>query len=425
MARSMSPAQARRHAENTSPKKEKERQENNGPAAEKRRADNAWHTNPLAPMPYSVIKNHARSMMNTIYKPAFASLNSEEKQLQSIDEKRKADNSYYLNWLESNNANLEAHSATSQAQLVAAQGAAQTQLQQGFQAMQAQLVNQGQNDPGTVSNMGEANAFDLGGAQQKASREMAGSNLLVDTQLQNTNELGDVARANNFATIAGNEAKRMGDLWEGMSKLGNRRQELRLTKAAEAAKEVARLMDAEVSKGQIRGQMSASRETAALEAKRFGLDVNKLHQEGREFEYEKFNDTRTAKQKREENAEDNTTGENKSKRTRSGTAETNERAEGENAEEAGEKKAKAHKENAKITSSVQEGISYITSHSRIRELIANGQTEKARKVLAKYLGSSTAATYAVNLYGGNKLTAGEVKEAEELYGWTPPRSYRE
>ena len=263
------------------------RARNHSPAIERKRSENAWHSNPLAPIPTKVLRNQAMQLMRTLYKPGFAQLSNEEKRVNSISEKRKADNSYYLNWLTKQSELLGAHEENARAQVMAAGQQAQGEVQKGWEDLHGQLVADAGAEAGVTTLPGEAKAFNLSDESLKGAHDIQDQRTATQDQLSTLQTGASLGSAANFAEIAAMEGRRQGDQGEALSKIGNSRQELRLTRAAEAAKEFARGQDKEIEKAQARASIAASEATAAIEAKRFGLDAKKAALEGKEFNFEK------------------------------------------------------------------------------------------------------------------------------------------
>lgn len=266
---------------------EEKRARNHSPAIERKRAENAWHTNPLAPIPPKVLRRQAMELMRTLYKPGFAQLSNEEKRVNSISEKRKADNSYYLNWLTKQSELLGAHEESARAQVLAAGQQAQGEVQKGWEDLHQQMVSNAGSEAGVSTLPAEAAAFNVSDAALKGAHEIQDQRTATQNQLSTLGNAASLGSAINFAEIAAMESKRNSDQQKSLNTINNSRQELRLNRAAEAAKEYARGLDKEIEKAQARAQIAASEATAAIEAKRFGLDAEKAAREGKEFEFEK------------------------------------------------------------------------------------------------------------------------------------------
>lgn len=363
---------------------------------------------PLKATPPKVLKKQAQSTMRRVYKPAFKELGREEKRLESLSNKRKADNAYYLDWLNKQSQQLTAHEDAARTELIGAQQQAGREIEDGYNSLRDHLVSTGEQTPGVISDPGDANAFDVSNQAQR-DRELVGAERQKTMdQLRSREGMASVMQANNFATVAAAEARRTADRWEGLSKIAGAKDNLRLTRAADTAKEVARLLDREIQKAQIRGEQRASATSAALEAKRFGLDAKKLGLEAEEFDYEKEYDNRNFKLKGAELGED--------KRWHDIQAKL--------------KGKKNHQEKAEanhqVTTIIQEGISLIAQKKNWQKLLG---TKKGKQKLAlilggpDFLGSPLAAQTAVELVATGKITGSQQKNWKQI-GYVPPPKWR-
>lgn len=260
---------------------------NHSPAVERKRAANAWHTNALAPMPPKEIRQQAVSLMRTLYKPGFEQLSNEEKRVNSISEKRKTDNSYYLNWLNKQSELLNAHEDAARTQLLAAGQQTQQEVQAGWDQLHGDLASSMENTVGNVSNPAESTAFDVSDEALKSAHDVGDQRQASADQLSVLQTGASLGHTINMAEIAALEGRRLTDQDEGLSTIKNQRQELRLNRASEAAKTFKEGLDKEVEKAQGRASIAASEATAAIEAKRFGLDAKKANLDAEEFGFEK------------------------------------------------------------------------------------------------------------------------------------------
>lgn len=365
-------------------------------------------TNYLAPMTPKQLRRQAQHTIKAIYKPAFAQLGREQKRTVSISEKRKADNAYYLNWLNSQSNQLQAHDEAAQAALLSAGQQAQQEVTKGYSDLQKQLVESGQSDPGTVSNAGEANAYDVSGEASRAQQQIASERAASRAQLESGGDSGALAQANNFAVIAAAEANRQADLWKQLSKFGDARQQLRLTRAADSAKEVARLFDREIEKAKTRSDIKANAVNSALTAAKFGLDKKKFGLDVREFE------TDSALAKKKFRLEKGKAGETK---RHNKATEANTRA-----STAASVNKQQEKENHKITRAIQEGVGVLGNHPKLAGKVSKDPQGVASR-LTKILGSAVAANAAVELFTHGRLS-GSTRQHLHALGYTIPKQWR-
>lgn len=272
---------------NTTPAAEAKRARNHSPAIERKRAENAWHTNPLAPIPPKAIRQQAISLMRTLYKPGFEQLSNEEKRVNSISEKRKSDNSYYLNWLNQQSELLNAHEDAARTQLLAAGQQTQNEVAQGWDDLHGQLAANASSEAGVTSDPASGIAINLSDEAHKSANDIADQRTATQDQLGTLQTGASLGHTINMAEIAALEGRRIADQDEGLTTVKNQRQELRLNRASEAAKTFKEGLDKEVEKAQGRASIAASEATAAIEAKRFGLDASKAKLDAEEFGFEK------------------------------------------------------------------------------------------------------------------------------------------
>lgn len=206
---------------------------------------------PLRERSTASLTAQALKTTNDAYAPAEQALSARQTQINALDAKRKTDNDYYSQWLATQQQNADAVSATADAALLtqASQlhGAAQTQ---GDAAQQAAMAQAGAT-PGNVSDPSQSTA--LQGLTANTDRSVGAADIA------NANAVGQVARsgaqratlqASNFAQAAALEAHRQGDTYTALAKLSDDTAAEKLTKAADSSKEVARLLDNEVTKAQ-------------------------------------------------------------------------------------------------------------------------------------------------------------------------------
>lgn len=364
--------------------------------------------NYLAPMTPQQLRKQAAHTIRAIYKPSFAQLGREQKRTVSIAEKRKADNAYYLNWLNSQSQQLQAHDEAANAALVSAGQQAQQEITKGYSDLQKQLVESGQSQPGVVSNAGEANAYDVSGEASRAAQQIGSERAASRAQIATGADSGAMAQANNFALIAAAEANRQADLWKQLSKFGDARQQLRLSRASDQAKEVARLFDREIEKTKTRADIHAGAVNAALAGAKFGLDKSKFNLDVREFE------TDSALAKKKFRLEKGKAGETK---RHNKATEANTRA----STEASANKQQ-EKENHKITRAIQEGVGVLGNHPKLAEKVSKDPQGVASR-LTKILGSAVAANAAVELFTHGRLS-GSTRQHLHALGYTIPKQWR-
>lgn len=371
-----------------------------GKSGGKRKASAPY--SPLAAMSPKELRQQAAQTMRAIYKPAFKQLGREQSRMLAISNKRKNDNAYYLNWLDKKSSQLQAHQDASNAALIQAGQDAQADTATAFTDMRDKLVTQGEQTPGVVSNPADATAFDVSGAANQAQELIQTERQRTTDQLGSLEDAHAVAAASNFAFIGAQEAKRTADQWEALSKLGDAKQQLRLSKAADTAKEIARLLDREVQKAQIRGNISSAQAQAALEAQRFGLDVDKFRLDAEKFNFEQTESNRKFGLEKEKH--------NETVRWHNIEAQL----------KGAETRQEKQQANQKVTAIIQEGISTIAQNKNLQKRL-DKNPEAVRRRLMKVLGSATAANAAVELVTTGKLNPTTRQDLRALGYVVPPK----
>ena len=197
------------------------------------------------------LTSQATKVMNSAYAPAEAELNTRESQVNAISAKRQRDDEFYRQWLANQTAALQSDITSSNKliadKLTGMDEAANAQYAQAAQAAAANVAAQ----PGVTQDVSRGNAI----RQLPVDAAIAGVKRLGETTKEATGaqlSTGMVAatHANNLARFAADEASRTADTWKALSEIGGEKTKLKLSKAADVAKEVARLMDQEITKAQ-------------------------------------------------------------------------------------------------------------------------------------------------------------------------------
>lgn len=367
--------------------------------------------NPLEPTPPKQLRKQAARTMRAIFKPAFKQLGREESRVNALSQKRKSDNAYYLEWLQTQADQLAAHERGSNEALLKAGAEASSDVEEGYSALRDKLLATGEATPGVVSDPGDATAFDVSAEAQRDREMVEAARASTQSQIAASGQSSALAQANNFAVIAASEARRNADQWDALSKIGDAKQQLRLSRAAEAAKEVARLLDREIEKASIRGEQVASSRQSALEAARFGLDKKKFDLDLAEFDFEK------GYKKKKLGLEAGRLGvsEQNANETERYHKATQRLKQAENRQE----KKQASQE---ITAIIQEGISAISNNKKLQRLLSKDPA-KVKRALMKILGSATAANAAVELVSTGKLNS-TTRESLKQIGYIVPPKWR-
>lgn len=204
------------------------------------------------------IKKQALSTINAAYAPAEADIGSRRAQTNALDEKRRTDDQYYSDWLTSQQKTADAVSAASDAALLTQAAQLHGQAQAAGDANQQAAVQQAASTPGNVSNPDQSTALQAGLSANTTKSVGA-------ADIANANAVAQVARsgaqratlqASNYAQAAALEARRQGDTYKALAGLSDEDAKLKLNKAADTSKEIARLLDQEVAKAENNQQTS-------------------------------------------------------------------------------------------------------------------------------------------------------------------------
>ena len=366
-------------------------------------------TSPLAVLSPQELRRQAMATIRAIYKPGFKQLARDERRLKAIHAKRAADNKYYLNWLTKESEKLGAHAEAADSALLATGQDIQQDLEGAYEGLRDQLEASGQAAPGVVSNAGQATAFDVTAEATRAQRQVASERQRSADLIRGNTEVAGTVRASNFAVMAAAEANRVADMWEGMSKIGDAKTELRLQRGAAAAKEVARLLDREIEKAQIRQQAKTDAAKLALEMGRLKLDRSKFQLDLAEFSFDKRDKNRKFGLDKKDTLS-----------KIADRAADNERQKGESAADQKEDRIKISRE---ITSYLREGISMVSSNPKLQRWAVKNP-DKFRQALTKKLGSALAAQAVYELmYKGGSLTSSTKQDLHSL-GYIIPKQWR-
>jgi hypothetical protein len=222
------------------------------------------------------LRAEAKKTILEAYKPAEQELTDREKKIKALDAKRASDNAYYNDWLKTRSDQLIENQKTAKAAHDARQAEIQRQLGTQLEAGKHAAAKAAGGHAGVVSDPSQSTALANSGEADRASKNVAGAVGLAEQQ-SHTNE-GHLAAtaANNFAIVAAEEARRIAQTWEGLKDVADDKQKVQLSKAADTAKEVARLLDGEV------GKANSNREAylagAVLDVKGKELDLKALTQ---------------------------------------------------------------------------------------------------------------------------------------------------
>lgn len=228
---------------------------------------------PLKQRTTSSLRRQALSTVNSAYRPAESELNRATARFRAIDEKRAADNRYYLDWLAKRQDQMNAAAQASQQQVFAAQQQRQTQLTDSMTNARQQLIQDGVRDPNAVSDPAQFKGFDFTPEMARDLAHVNAASMGLEHAVTAGTEARAVADASNFAFMRAQEAKRQGDLWNKLADIADSKNKIKLQKAADAAKEVSRLLDQEIAKAQQNRNYDAAVSKLQIDASRAKTDA--------------------------------------------------------------------------------------------------------------------------------------------------------
>lgn len=251
--------------------------------------------NPNIPAPLKqrtpkFLRAQALSTVKTAYEPVYKELDQRETRVKALSDKRASDNQYYLNWL---NTQHQALVGGAQAADQALEGTVKTlQTNTGAAYDQAKTAAQQQlaQLPGTVSDFSDASAFgQIDAHKASAVGQVGATGQQALAQTGTAQGMRELANANNFATIAALESKRVGDTWGALQDIGSDRLKLNSQQAQDVSKQIQDALAQELTKAQsnrdfdalaqkldiqqqgVIGQNQSRRSAARLNKKKFGL----------------------------------------------------------------------------------------------------------------------------------------------------------
>lgn len=219
------------------------------------------------------LRAEAETTVRSAYAPAEKEISLNEERTKAIDSKRARDNVYYNDWLTTKKNELNAHTEASNTLLRTNVKNIVDATAQAATAMRSQIATAVTETPGVVSDPNQSTTLnrDVPAAGKANTEQVGAAATATEQQIASQDATQAGYDASNFAFIAAMEAKRQGDTWTRLADLGDEKQKLQLTKAADTAKEVARLLDTERDK-------SNSNEQNRIVAERLGVDAAGVQQ---------------------------------------------------------------------------------------------------------------------------------------------------
>ena len=244
------------------------------------------------------LQKRALDTVNASYAPAETNLDQQEVRIKALNEKRSNDNKYYNDWLNTKQAQLNSSAQTANAALQSQQQAMMSTAQQ-WQGQQQAVQQQAQNTPGGVTNPQQSTAIQaMSQPATAAVNQVAASGQRAQADIASNTKYQAALQANNFASMAASEAKRVSDTWASLKDVADERTKVKLEKGAKAATEVSRLLDQEITKASNNRDFAAAAQKLEIDAGNQDLAKQKL---GLEYKKEK-NKVKTDKAELDETA---------------------------------------------------------------------------------------------------------------------------
>jgi hypothetical protein len=225
----------------------------------KRKTPKASKVDYLAPTPQKQLYKQAMKTINMTYKPELHDLDTQQTRVQAIAEKQRSDNQAYNAWLTTKSSQLDANATAADAALQQRQQEIATTAGDQLANIRGQLVGQAQAREGVTTNPAQAGAFDTEAHGAQGISQVQNERIRTSQMIDSNAKAANTASASNFAFAAANEANRQSRLWKAMADIGDARQKAILNRAADSQKEVARLLDREIQKAQIRSTIKGNK----------------------------------------------------------------------------------------------------------------------------------------------------------------------
>lgn len=251
----------------------------------------------------SSLRKQALETVKAAYAPAAKELDDEDRRIRALDEKRAVDERHFQEWLTAKSDRLMSEARVADQTLSDRQKEIADSVAQTWSAARAASADAVAAQPGLVSDPADSKALaSLADAEKRSTDAVANQRAATAQAVSTGEKTMGITQAANLAALAAQQAKRQGETWSALGKVSDGRAKLRLDQAADAAKEVSRLLDNEVTKAQQNREFEAV--AAELDLKQFTAQTE-AKQKDREFDLakDKFNLDRwiaSNKQKAEE-----------------------------------------------------------------------------------------------------------------------------
>lgn len=367
---------------------------------------------------FKSMKKQAKKTVNPGFKAPLHDIKSQTKSTLAYDEKRAADNQFYLDWLDSTSKQMAAHARAADLDLQTRQQQMQDSAATALQAMRDELVQNAPNEGSTVTNPNQALSFDLSDEAQRGLSQIANERNRTSQDVLSGAQTANAQRQSNFALMAASDANRQADTSKRLAELGDTKIKIKMERAAARATEVARLLDQEISKAESRINMKNLAAQTALQLRAQRLEKKKFRFDKREAL--KLANEEIRHNKATESIDEDTLAETiRSNLADEKLAKLDLKAD---KQEAGNDNAKDRRERAKeYTKYIENGISAMKNDPELRKLVQKSPKEAANK-LSKAGYEPLFAQAVVQLMGQGYLSPGLAKRLKSL-GYDVPGRY--
>lgn len=217
------------------------------------------------------LREEAAKTVAQAYKPAEDDVTRQDSRIRALDAKRAADERYYQQWLQGELGKLHTQATAADQGLRAQQANLQEELRRTWTDAQAQAQANAGAAAGNVSNPGQSTALNFAPEAQRANERLIAQRQETENIIGNREAKLNSQATNAMLAGAAQTAKRQGDTWASLEKVGDAKLKLSEDKKADLIKEVARLIDRESDKADANRNFSAAAERLGIQ--QAGLDL--------------------------------------------------------------------------------------------------------------------------------------------------------
>lgn len=238
----------------------------------------------LTPMTRRGIRRQAASTINSIYAPIEAQYDSDEARIRGLDEKRRIDNQHYAEWLRVQHDKMRTDARAADAAFLKTQEDIQSGVDQVYMEAQQGARARAEAAAGNVSDPNQSLALDFAPERQRAAETVAAQRQRSAQQVATGEKSSDFLATASSLHSAAQDQKRQSDTQSALKGVAEERNKARLSKAADTAKEAARLLDQEIVKAQSNREFDVAREKLLGDRAELAFQMRRF---GKEFGLEK------------------------------------------------------------------------------------------------------------------------------------------